>query len=305
MSANPQQIGNNIQLYTQLRSAVATQYPDYSVISSLLSVNTIDCGVPPKDTRTRRPDCKWWQVSIHALEVMRETVGGQAATTQALSRSTIQNNATSTVTSGALPGSDELPDPVLSGRYSALKARITFTDYTPNGRVIECDIGGGATLSFYGPSVQVEILSPDPTTVLPPDPDADALATTLNTHAAGLVLDSWISASAAPCEAAPIGRRALRYTISRNVSNGTRELIKIPAGAVEARIFENTAFFGVNVWQFLQSPGSSTAFVPGAVAPAVLVNTGGGIIQIPGTARWLAIDPVGNQQVTVVFTLEY
>ena len=303
-SANPAQIGNNVQLHTLLRASGSAQYPDYSVISALLSANTVNCGIPP-DIDTGRPACRWWQVAVHALEVLRETVGGaEAAALLALDRSTILNNATSTVTAGIVPAVDNVPDPVLSGRYSALKARVTFTDNTATQRVVECDIGGGATLSFYGPHVEVQILSPAETVVLPPDPDAAALLATQGSFAAGLVIDSWIQASAAPCDNAPIGRRAVRYPVSRNVANGVRTLFKLPAGAVEVQILENTGFFGVNLWQFVESPGSATAFNPGAVPPAVL-TTGGGIIRIPGTARWLAIDPVGAQQVSVVFTLEY
>jgi hypothetical protein len=306
MPSNPAQIGNHKQLHTLLLGADARvqQFPEYTGSDQILSVNTARCFQSRGELEAA---VQWWQVAIHAHEVYRQTEDqAQADALVPLSAQRILNLAKQQVTAGAYPAgptSQVDPTPLGAARCSALKARVTFTDQTATQRVVELDIGGGSTLSFAGSHVGVDVLYPEPAIVIAPNANRDQLEALQGSLPPGIVLDSWIQASAAPAPCAPIGRRAARYTLTRNVQDGVPFVFELPAGAVEVQIYA-TGDQAANRWRFLQGPLPAAA-VPVATIPAGVLTSGDPALVIPGTSRWLEILPSGAQTATVVFTLEY
>lgn len=302
MPSNPAQIGNHKQLHTLLLGADAPQFPEYTGSDQILSVNTARCFQSRGELEAA---VQWWQVAIHAQEVYRQTEDQRADALVPLSAQRILNLSKQPVTSGAYPAgptSQIEPTPLGAARYSALKARVTFTDQTATQRVVELDIGGGSTLSFAGSHVGVDVLYPEPGIVIAPNANREQLEALRGTLPPGIVLDSWIQASAAPAPCAPIGRRAARYTLTRNVQDGVPFVFEIPAGAVEATIYA-TGDQTANVWRWLQGPLPSAIVPVGTIPTGIAVNVP--VQVVPGTARWLEITASGDQTATVVFTLEY
>jgi hypothetical protein len=303
MARNPAQIGNHQQLHTLYLADGAAQWPEFTGKSQILSANTAKCFQGPQGEL--KASVQWWQVAVHAAEVFRQRAPADPPILP-LSDSRILNLAREPVTAGAFPVgpvSELTGIPLFAARYSALKARVTFTDQTAIQRIVDLDIGGGATLSFCGTHVGVDVLYPEPGIVLPPGADASQLDD-FEPLPPGLILDSWVQASAAPAPCAPIGRRACRYTLTRNVLAGVPFLFEIPAGAVELEVYTTPALGLFNLWRWVAGPLPS-ALVPVGEIPGGVVVIGGGPQVVPGTARWLEVTPSADQTVTTVFTLEY
>jgi hypothetical protein len=303
MARNPAQIGNHQQLHTLFLASGAAQFPEFTGKSQILSANPKNCFQARGELEA---SVVWWQVAIHAAEVWRQTTNpAEALALLPLGQSFIVNLADQPVTAGPAPapGPAVLAGlPLLSARYSALKARVTFSDQTAIQRVVELDIGGGATLAFFGSHVGVDVLYPEPGIVLPPGAGPSQLDD-FTPLPEGIVLDSWIQASAAPSSCAPIGRRACRYTLTRILAAGVPFLFEIPAGAVEAEIYVNPAA-AIPGTTFRWVAGPLTGLVvPVADIPPAFVSSHKFVV--PGTARWLEVVAGAPQTVTVVYTLEY
>jgi hypothetical protein len=301
MARNPAQIGSHKQLHTLYRAINAVQWPEFTGKSQILSANVAKCFQSRGELES---SVQWWQVCIHAAEVWRRTLNPlQASNLMVLPAQTIANLADQPVTAG-IPdvGPGQITAEALyAARYSALKARVTFTDQTAIQRVIDVDIGGGTTLSFCGDHVGVDVLYPEPGVVVPPNANAVQLED-IESLPPGLVLDSYVQASAAPAPCAPIGRRAARYTTTRDLQADAAFAFEIPAGAVEVTLYAS-GDASADQLAFVISPTSAGLVSMGAIDPA---SVGSGVeLTIPGTARWIVVTPAALNTYTAVFSLEY
>jgi len=298
MARNPAQLGSHKQLFVSYLPINAPNFPEFRGSSQIISANPAKCF---QSRGEREASVVWWQVAIHAEEVWRQTENvAEAAVVGPLSQQVINNLVKDPERAGpARPGPQLTGIPIYAARYSALKARVTFTDQTATQRIVECDIGGGTTLSFCGSHVGVDVLFPEPTIELPPSPDAEELAKHVGVLPPGIVLDSFVQASAAPAPCAPIGRRAARFSLTRRVIGGTPFLFEIPAGAVEVATYA-TNDQSLNTWRWMTGPTTTSPIPVGALPQSPLV-----VAPIPGGARWLEVTTPTPETVTVVYTLEY
>lgn len=298
MARNPAQLGSHKQLFVSYLPINAPNFPDFTGKSQILSANPAQCFQSRGELES---PVVWWQVCIHAEEVWRQTENvAEAAVVGPLSQQQINNLVNSPVRAGpARPGPQLVGDPVYSARYSALKARLTFTDQTATQRIFECDIGGGSTFSFCGSHVDVDVLFPEPAILLPPTPDAEDLAEHVGALPPGIVLDSFVQASAAPAPCAPIGRRAARYSLTRRVLGGQPFLFEIPSGAVEVATYA-TNDQALNTWRWMAGPTLTLPVPVGSLPQSPLI-----VAPVPGGARWLEVTTPTPETVTVVYTLEY
>lgn len=306
MAKNPAQIGNHVQVHAlQRESNGVAQWPEFTGSHQILSANPAKCFQSRGELEA---GITWWQVAVHAAEVWRQTQVGDNVIP--LTQAEILNAAKAPVKAGLVtvgPVSQLTANPLFSGRYSALKARVTFTDQTAIQRVVELDIGGGSTLSFCGSHVGVDVLFPEPSVVVPPGATAQQILGLPRITIPGLILDSWIQASAAPSPCAPIGREAARYTLTRIVNLGEIMLFEVPPGAVSAQVYVDPVLdAAANLYQWVAGPLPSARFAVGDI-PAPHVFSGGGALPVPGNARWLSVTNggLGRQEISVVFELEY
>ncbi len=297
------QLGRYSQLHTLFLADGATQFPEYSLKTQILSTNVEQCV---KTRGEQKPDAAWWQVCIHAAEVFRYTASNeQADVLRPLSQGEIRNAVNKPVTAVPAPAGTSVtePSPILSALYSSLKARITFTDRTAIQRQFDVDIGGGTTLSFFGDHVGVDILYPDPGIIIPPAAGLAVLEGLAGTLPEGQVLDTWIQASAGVCPA-PIGREAARYTVTRILTAEEEFLFKIPPAAVNVSIHvDPVAAIAGDTFQWVASPLLGNLVPVGAIDPTLVSS--GGKAPVPGTARWLVVTPAADQTASLVFELEY
>lgn len=305
MARNPAQIGNHIQLHSLIRPLLATtQWPDYSGSADIISVSPAGCR-EDRDQKISR--CSWWQVAIHAAEVWRFTA--VAGTIIPLSNQAILNLADSAVVAAPatlVATTQLLGTAINAGRYSQLQARVTFTDQTAIQRVIDVDIGGGTTISFFGSHVGVKALFPADTRLVPPNANATQLAA-VPALPAGMVADSWIQASAAPTKS-PIGTKEATFSITRNIVQNEVFLFKVPTGAVRCQIsgapFASTT---ADTFSWVASSLVAAPFLIGDIANTAVRSN---VVEaaVPGKARWLQITNGGagaTHTYSITFELEY
>jgi hypothetical protein len=298
MARNPAQVGNHAQLFVLYLGTGPIDFPEFTGRAPLLSVNPSQCFQARGELEA---SVVWWQLDIHACEVFRQTNNpGDASRIVPLAQGEITQLAAQPVNGGPAPNAAQQLTgiPLLAGRYSALKAEVTWTDNTATQRVFLCDIGGGTTLSFCGSHVGVKVAYPQPGFVLPPNANEAQRLVFEGQLPPGLVLDSLVQASAAPAPCAPIGRRAARYTLTRRTTPDQGFLFEIPAGAVEVEIYTDNEP-AANVWRWLAGPLGLAPVTVGTINPADRSHI------VPGTARWLEIRSAARVTATVAFTLEY
>jgi hypothetical protein len=302
-----QQTGNYVQIQSLLRRAGVAgfaQYPEFTGKHQIGSFVYGPCGVSPEGRQVNRVG--WQQVAIHSAEVWRENAFGDPVMTP-LDGSAIFNAAQQDVRTGSAFGATlTVPNALASGFYSQLQAEVIFQDGSNHQRIVQFDIGGGETISFYGSGADVYIRHPEPAVVVPAGATAAELAAIVTATAGdpinpGMVLDSVISASYAACDGA-IGRRVCRFTVSREVLIATPEVFKIPAGACEVMVYGEVDI-SLCTLRWLGSNVAGPQIV--GLLPAAMVATSGAAAPIPGTARWLSVQVPADQVITVVFTLEY
>jgi hypothetical protein len=211
-STDPNQqlaLGRTVQTFSSLPvgSAVQTSVGSFS---SSIGIKQYDCGVN---------GCEWMIVSIQASEVVRVT----GVPTQPLSNSEIINAVLGTGAPIGLANAN--------GRYSILRARVSWNDGSALQRSIDVDIAGGISLQMFARNVSVEILLPEDSYML-------VSGNSPGPNLTGSLYDSLVSARCAPVNA--LGA----YLLSRSpqltefeVTNGTSTgRIPIPSGASEVDI---------------------------------------------------------------------
>ncbi len=161
----------------------------------------------------------WWVIQVHAVEVQRN----------------------SGVALGALDEQEILSAGV---RLSHLQCRLTFGDDTKDNHVYECDIGTGFTCSQRSYNVKVEILHP-------PDGGPSEEPTT---RGPGLLLDTWVGASASVA-VAPRGSPTLKNTQVVGLPPATPVIIPIPTGSKFVSYYQNGGVKADLFWSTAQGPG--------------------------------------------------
>lgn len=311
MAQNPNQKGNKVQLQSLYRERIADgsflQFPEFTGRAQILSANYSSCV---QDRGTLKSTVGWQTICIHALETWRQNVFGDAVMAP-LEQNVILNNAKAAVSAGVGFAGTRVTaaTPLGSSRYSQLQAEVTFTDQTSTQRVIQFDIGGGVTFSFCGSHAGIDILFPQPAIVVPVNGNAAQLAQVVVASALapvnpGVILDTLVEASYAVSPAAPMGRRVLRHTTTRIVTNPNPMLFKVPAGAVEVFVYSSVSI-AADVLTWLDG-GIAGGPLSVGVLPAAMMAASGAPALVPGTARWLSVAvPAATENITVVFTLEY
>jgi len=305
MSGNPLQRGEYKQALSRIRGPLVSD--PWARLTKAEQVGSFNAYGGFRDGRA---DCKdaveWLTVSLHALEIQRYFADEQAEIT-ALDRSELERLARSTLFQSTVAQATAAPgDPseFRGSPYSALKARITWTDDTANQTSVVVDVGGGVVASFPSPHVKAEWLLPEESVAFAGDPARSGQLTTprprLATGAPGLILDTFMEASYTQSSSAPIGRRAARFTeLLVLPADGGDLLVKIPQHTVEASVYGATDAF----WSLEPALG-------GAETPLTRSVVGGDLrLKQPaaGVARWLRV--VNNSgslaQALAVFTLEF
>ncbi len=185
-------------------SAVQTSVGTFS---STIGLKQYDCGVN---------GCQWMIVSIQACEVVRV----EGVPTAPLTSSQITNAVLGTGAPIGLANAN--------GRFSILRARITWNDGSALQRSIDVDIAGGISIQVFARNVSVDILLPEDSYMVSEGADPGPNLT-------GSLYDSLVSARCAPVDS--LGA----YLLSRSpqltefeVTNGTSTgRIPIPSGASE------------------------------------------------------------------------
>ncbi|MCH7511275.1 MAG: hypothetical protein IIB19_02800 [Chloroflexi bacterium] len=300
--ANPLQTGKYIQTQSLAlgpTNIAPPQNPQLTASTALLSGNYVSC-IPAADNRDGRAHSNvgWQTISIHAMEVRRFALSSSPGLGP-LSKNEIVNFATSSVQAGdtLIATEDLIATTLNASRYSALQAKVTFTDYTANQRVVVFDIGGGASFSFCGTHADVEVMLPPGFTLVPANAGPAALAL-LPLIGPGSVLDTIIEGSYTSSMYAPIGHR-LRYTVTTQVTAAIDVLVKIPAGAVRVQTYTGTVG-GAFIASFVDN--TQRAGVLQATIDNFAAN-GGWLI--PGRSSFIRLNATAaTQYLTCVFELE-
>lgn len=293
----PAQINNRIRgQFIARRGSVPPlpQQPVFRQPFSLLSANVAAC-VQSNRVATNAP--QWICLSLHPLSVYRyATNAAEAAQLRCLSMGDVAGAAASTAPSSTadvwvgprqnLGGfSGVAPVPLYSGRFSAAKARVRFSDGSGFAREIVCDVGGGLTLAYCASHVGVDILLPNDSVVAPPNAFGADVAPLPAVE--GVVEDFVIEASMTLTEGAGLNTgQAPRLTVSRDIANGDIEIFKVPAGGATVSLAADLTGLAFDWVTFPTNPAGATGSV--GVYRAAIVSEGD-TLAVPGTARWLQV----------------
>lgn len=178
-----------------------------------------ECGRVKNRAMVDETHPAWWVVQVHGVEVQRN----------------------SEVELEPLSDQEILQRGV---RLSHLQCRLTFGDDTKDNHVYVADIGTGFTCSQRAYNVKIEILHPP----------AGGPAELGVKRGPGLLLDSWIGASAS-IVAAPRAYPTLTNTQTFGMSPGVPRVIPIPTGSKYVHYYQAGGIKADLFWSTAQGPG--------------------------------------------------
>lgn len=241
---------------------------------------------PEVDDNGRKCDrYPWIQVSVHAEEVMRDSVAPTAF--RPLDSQEIRTR---------------------GQRYSQLGARLVLSDDTQQSRIVDVDIAGGFTFTWAGSGVTVKVLTQQ---------NAGSLAELVTRQflLGTAVVDDIVGASAtvggvgfetASGGGGSLSPVCLKLTQSKRIDLAGQEIFEIPSGACRVGIYSQDPAIAANWLAYYQGPPGAPLVAAGPIgampAIAVAAATQG---LVPGTARALVVANTAGaaQTVTIVWEI--
>lgn len=228
--------------------------------------------------------CSWWWITIHPKTILRRS-DDPPEDFSPLPESEIDNNGCS---------------------CSSLKVRLTLSDNTNKQRVIIADVGPGISLAWYGPSVQIDVLTWDSRGAA--EREVRQVGNGFDGFTAFVVEDVIIEANAVAVECCPdSGVLPLLFTDVQRVGGVNRTVVfDRPAGA--HRVAYYTTSGSPDIVAFVAIPGlpyDPASEIARIFPSPTLANPRVGYpFDVPGAACALVCDNSSTGQYTAVWEIE-
>lgn len=235
-----------------------------------------DCG----DGRA----CSWWWITVHPRSILRRSDAG-AENFEPLSESEIDNR---------------------GGECSSLKVRLTLSDNTNKQRIIIADVGPGITIAWYGPSVQIDVLTFGER--LTPGQQIRQVGNGFDGFLASVVEDVIVEANVVAVDCCPdAGQLPLLFTDVQRVIGFNQDLIFNRPPAAH-RVAYYTTSGSPDIVAFVAIPGlpyePSSEIARIFPSPTLANPRVGYPFDVPGSACGLVCVNSNNGQYTCVWEIE-